>query len=428
MAVPSFLQSQTYSTNSASSSHQITLPSAVRAQGGAIGPSTLVATISYDGTTSNNVTSITDNKGNTWQRGTSATNGAAINGEMWYAYNVAPGNTTITINLGSSQKLTAVVVELDQVRPVSPLDQTLSRIDTTNSTARTSASTNSTRRNGMQEIVVGGIAWSSVSLNVSNAGFGFTQLVSIKDAGSGYGAAMARRNADLNNTTGTNTIGRFTMSATSTTPCAVMSMSFYRDGVVTSTSADGWIQDLENVMSVFPTDASGFVIMTSTSAPSGGTGSSERDIAYFFFPDNSANLLPGVTLGTSMDLKFNVVTGYDDGFLYMGAVAGFYKNNQLGSTIDTGDYAVVPDQQYYMGTSPFNLMGINTLTVDRTLTYNSSGVTALALSLEGDSQGGSNGSYFEVSFSEGGAPAFLILALNYPNLGVPQRNLLGVGL
>lgn len=428
MAVPSFLQSQTYSTNTAATSHQISLPSSVRAQGGTIGPSTLVLTASYDGTIADNITSVTDSKGNTWQKGTSATNGAATNGEMWYAYNVKPGNTTLTINLGSSQKLTAVVVEVDQVRPVSPLDQTLARIDTTNSTARTSAATNTTRRNGQQEIVIGGIAWTSTTLNCTNSGSGFTQLVAIKDGSSFIGAAMNRRNADLNNTTGSNTIGRFTMSATSTAPCATMSLSFYRDGVVTAGAEDGWIQDLETVMTVFPTDTSGFVIMTSTSAPGGGTGSSEKDNAFFFFSDYTANLLAGVTIDETITCKFNVVTCFDDGFGYMQAAADFYKNNQLGNSLDTGDNFLNPDLTVYLGTGPFNLTGINTFTFSKSSGYNASGTTALKLELQGDTQGGSNGSYFEVSFWEGNVPAFLVLPLLYPALGTPQRCLLGVGL
>ena len=232
MSVPTFLQSQTYSTNTAATSHALTLASAVRSKGGSIGPSTLILTLSYDGTSGDQCSSVTDTDSNTWYKGTSATNGASINGEMWYAYNVKGGGTpTITANMSSSVKMTMVCTENDQIRPVSPLDQALSRIDTTNSTARTSAASNATKRTGMKEVVVGGLAYSHVSLTCSAAGSGFTGLVTTKNGTSGIGVATDRRSADLVNITGTNSIGRFTMSASGTSPCAVMSLTFFRDGV-----------------------------------------------------------------------------------------------------------------------------------------------------------------------------------------------------
>ena len=426
MAVPSFLQSQTYSTNTASTTHQISLGRTVRGSGGPIGPSTLIATMSYDGTTGDIVSSITDNAGNTWQKGTSASNGLTTHGEMWYAYNAKPVNTTLTITLANSQKLSAVVCEVDQIRPVSPLDLTLARVDTTKSTARTSAATNSTKRQGQLEVVIAGIGWTHVTLNVSNAGSGFTQLVSVKDAGSSIGAAMCRRTTDLTNISGANSIGRFTMSATGTSPAAVMSLSFFRDGVSMSTSEDGYIDDIEGVSTVYGTDTLAFVYMSSTSAPFGGTGGSEKSKAYGFIPNIEPYLLAGVTINEDMIFNYSVSDGFDDGLGYVGAFLNVVSNGTFGSTLDLTDESYGGGHSIALTTDP-TIAGFHTAILSKSLDYSPSNPTTWAMSFEGDTQGGATWTYSNLITYEGSVPSFIKFDLNYPG-DAPQRSMTGAGL
>lgn len=416
MTVPSFLQNKTYSTNVPSATHALTMSSPIRYRGGTTSPSSLVMTLSYDGVSGDQCNSITDSDGNTWLKGTSANNGVSINGEMWYAYNIKGGTTpTITANMASSVNMTMVCVELDQVRPVSPIDQALSRIDTTLSTARTSAATNTTKRTGMLEIVVGGIAWSHVTLTCSNGGSGFSgTLVSIKDGSTGIGAGMVRRTADLANLTGANTIGRFTMSASTNSPCAVMSLSFQRDGIVTSTSEDGWINDFEGTATVGNLDTSGTLFKSSTSAPFGATGGSEYDQCYFFFPDFSANILSGCTIDSTLTFNYSSQGGFDDGTGYMNAYLYAYKAGELGSTLDTADEFPGGGVDYSLGVDPIT-PGIRSVTIDKSTSYNTSGVTAMRMSMEGDTGGGFSGTYAQINFYEGNATAYLQLGLQYPS-------------
>lgn len=431
MSVPTFLQSKTYSTNSAATTHVLTLDSAVRYQNGAICPSTLVMTLSYDGVLGDQCSSITDSQGNTWQKGTSATNLATVNGEMWYAFNVKGGGPpTITVNMASSVKMTMCCVEVDQVRPVAPLDITSARIDTTSSTARTSAATLTTKRVGMLEVIIGGIAWSHVSLTCSNGGSGFAgTLVTTKDAGSGIGVGMARRTTDTKNITGASSIGRFTMSASGTSPCAVMSLSFFRDGVVTTTAEDGFIDNIEGAVTVDNTTNPAFVYRSSTSAPLGGTGGSERSCWYAFFPDYSANLITGVTLGANLTLFYNVSDGFDDGFWYVIAQLHVYKNAALGSTLDAGDETPPGGTTYDLGTDP-TVAGERSVTLVTSTDFNTSGYTNCWMGFEGDTAGSVTGTYSNINTYDGNVPAYLLLSLNYPNLnpaGAPPMTLMNVG-
>lgn len=420
MSVPTFLQNKTYSTNTAATSHSLTLSSTTRPQGGTLGPTTLILTLSYDGAGGDQCSSVTDTSGNTWQKGTSASNGATTSGEMWYSYNIIGGATpTITANMASSVKMTMVCVEIDQVRPVSPLDLTSARIDTTSSTARTSAATLATKRQGMIEVIVAGIAWSSATLNCSNGGTGFAgTLVTTKDATSGIGVGMARRAAETNNLTGSNSIGRFTMSARSTTPAAVMCLSFFRDGVITSNSDDGWIDNIEGVASVYTTDTQHFVYTSSTSAPFGGTGGSERASSYHFFPAYSSYLLPGVTLDTTFLYYYSSGGGYDDGTNYEGITLSIFIGNELGSTLDADDEFVYPALRYYLGTAPC-IAGLQSVVLNTAANLNLNGITASGMRFEGDTGGGTSGTYCYINSWEGNAPSYLVLNLIYPVLVSP---------
>ena len=411
MTVPAFTQTKTYSTNTAATSHAITLTSAVTPSGGSVSPAALVAVISYDGASGNQISSITDTSGNTWQRGTSQSNASSVNCEAWYAYNVVGGVTpTITINLSSSLKISAVIAEIDQVRCVSPLDQATGRIDTTNSTARTSVSA---KRNGMIEIVVGFMGWNHATLNVSAAGTGFTQLTSIKDGSSNIGAALIRRTVDLNNLTAANTLARFTMSATSTTPCAVLSLTFYRDGVATCDADDGYIDNFEGFVTVENAALDAGVFKSSTSAPYGGTGGSEKTNAYAFIPSYAPYLLSGVTIGPNTDVSYYATYAFEDGTSYMMPYISVFNDDSLGNSLDSSDetwaggYTVVP------GIGAF-VTGLYTFSVPTSSAYSASHQTEIAMQMDGDTQGGFSSSQIGLLTFEGNATWYLRLDLQYP--------------
>lgn len=430
MAVPSFTQTKTYSTNTAATSHALTLDSAITPSGGSVSPSALILALSYDGSSGNQCSSVTDTQGNTWARATSASNGTGTNGELWYTYNVLGGSTpTITANMSSSVKMSMVAAEIDQVRCVTPLDLVLSRIDTTNSTARSSASTTSTKRNGMLEIVIGAIAWSHATLDVNTAGTGFTQLTKIKDGSSNIGCAIDRRSTELNNLTPNNTIGRFVMTASSTTPCAVMSMSFYRDGVSTSTMEDGYIDNFETFVTVVNADTISPVYMSSTSAPNGGTGFSEKINSYGFIPTYDPYLLPGVTIGSNMTFAYYVTYGYEDGTDTMFPYLEIYNDGTLGTTLDSSDETFGFGYTVALGYDPLTTLGILTLTVPTSLCYSDTDHTTWAMHMEGDTLGSITSTYLELLTREGNASSYFKLDLQYPYPASSRlRTLMGVGL
>ena len=429
MTVPLFVQTKPYSADAAATSHVITLNSAITQSGGSVSPSALVAQISYDGASGDRVSSITDTLGNTWERKTSASNGSDINGEMWLAYNVPGGSVpTVTIALSSSLSISAIIGEVDQVRCVSPFDYALSRIDTTNSTARTSAAANSIKRGGMLALVIGGIAWKHATLDVNAAGAGFTQLVKTKNGVTNIGAAIVRRNADLNNTTGVNSIGRFSMSASGTTPCAVMSVVLYRDGVSTSNSEDGYVDNFETVVAADSTSTWALVLMTSTSAPFGGTGGSEKINAYSFIPTYDPYLLPGVTIGANMTLAYYVSGGFEDGTAYMMPYIEIFNDGTYAPTLDVGDEGIVVGYSLALGYDPFT-GGIHSLIVPSADCYSDTNPTTYVMHMEGDTGGFISNSYVELLTKEGNAPSYYRLDLQYPYPASSRlRTLMGVGL
>jgi len=130
MSAPTVLQLKQYSTAAASTSHAITFTSPIAKAAGAVGPSTLLAHVGYGGATGNKVSGVTDTDGNTWQRGTSTSDGVSVNGEVWYAFNAKGGLApTVTINLSASLAITAVIEERDQIIPIHPVDGVSSPLD-----------------------------------------------------------------------------------------------------------------------------------------------------------------------------------------------------------------------------------------------------------------------------------------------------------
>lgn len=418
MAVPVFLQSQTFSTNTPSTSHALTLVSPVRSQGAAIGPSTLILMLSYDGAVGNRCSGVTDTDSNTWARATSASNSVQTNGEMWVAYNAKGGAApTITAAMAASVKMTMACVEIDQVRPVTPIDQVTARVDVTNSNGRTSLGMPA--RSGMIEVFVEGIAWTHATKTVT-AGSTYTGLVTLKDPTSNIGVAMARKSAEVKNISGNQGIARFTFSGTAdTTPAAIMCVSFFRDGVVTSTNEDGYIDDIEGVANVLIADGFRFVYRSSTSAPNGGTGGSENSKAYSFFPDYSSYLLSGVTIGSTIPLFYNSQSGgNDDGTGMTGAYMDVFKNGQFGSTLDVGDENYPMGVRHNEGTTPC-IAGEHQVNLDKATEYNTAGYTTYAMGFEGDTMGGSSATWAYLGDYSGNVPDYLWLPLTYPVLALP---------
>jgi hypothetical protein len=432
MTIYDFLQTKTYSTNTAATSHALTLDSNVVTPGGSTCPSALVATLSYDGASGDQCSSITDTDGNTWARGASASNSSSINGEMWYAFNVVGGGTpTITANMASSVKMSMVVVEVDQVKPVSPLDQHLARIHTpvSNTTTRQSAAANSTKSVGMREVFIGGLAWNQAGFTTDGNYTGFTDTTTVQDGSSNIGAAITHRSAEQN-ITGTFAIGYFKMTPTSTYPAAAMSLTFFRAGVVTSTDEDGYIDNIEGTATAYTTPGPNLVYCSSQSAPLGGTGGSERSAAYSFFPQYDG-LPDGATIGETIILNYGTDDGYDEGAGSWGIGLYTSKSGQGSPTLTTADEYVVNDHFGSLGTTPYQASAYLTVTLSKTADYNPSGYTSVMMTQEPLNQdAGPTGNYVYLKETDyGGYPMWLELAITYPAAATstPLRTLMGVG-
>lgn len=436
MAVPTFIQSKTAASDAAAAtSHSITPDSAIRSSGGAIGPSTLILMISYDGNSGNQVSSVTDTASNTWQRGTSASNSAGVNGEIWYAFNAQSGSVTITANMASSVKAKLAFAELDQVAPISPIDGTstpfdksTARIDTTSSSSRTSASTNSVKQVGAVEVYVGGIAWNDTR-TISSAGSSWTGLVQLSGSASNLGVGIERKLAEVQNIAGSSCIARFTMSASGTSPAAVMCLSFFRDGVITSTDQDGMIDNVEGVEAITTNASPDFVYMSSASAPLGGTGGSEKSNGFAFFPRYYAPA--GATIGENISHLFNVSDGFDEGSGVSYCYMYYWKDGELGSTLTSGDQhpltATLDGYDWQEGAGLPVATGWHTLSVLKTNILNLTGVTNACLSEYTDAMGSTTNNYVNLSEYQNSSPQYLVLSLTYPSTSVPQRTMRRAG-
>jgi len=439
MAVPTPQDTKTNaSDSSASTTHTITLNNAIWAQGGSTSPATILVSISYDGNTGGIVTGVTDTLGNTYALATEGghdakqSNGAGVNLEAWYAYNCTAGSApTITVTLSASQKAKLAAVVLPQVRPISPIDEVNGRIDTTSSATRAAEVTPGYARkvDGQIGIYIGITGWNDTR-TVSGNGSTWTGTgsgnISLAGGSSNLGIAMQWKNttSEQQLISATNHIARFTMSSSTTNPSAVMTVCFFRDGVVTTTDEDGYIQNIENVPTAYSTSISlspwGFcaTFASSTSAPGGGTGSSETDRTFFFFPDYSSYLLSGVTIGANIDLKIkNAGGGFDDGTNYMTETMYIYKNGTFGSTLDTTDDGAFTGSYFEFSNNFTNSSGLwVTKTFDKATYYNTSGYTTVGIMMSGDTGGFASSTWGSISDYSTNAPAYLVLALTYPTL------------
>lgn len=423
MAVSSFTQTKTYSTNTASTTHAITFDNPVQSQGGSVCPAILHVAFSYNGSTANLCTGITDTAGNTWTKDKAVGSGTT-NGEVWSAPDAIGGVApTITITLSSSQKLTAIAFEMDQVAPLRGYDNGDARVDATSGTSRRST-TVATKRTGSHGVNIKCWMWTDATLTVSNPGSSITGLTQVKDGSSNIAVGIARHNIERNVVGGSAFTGTATMSASTTVPVACFDLTFFRDGIVTTTDEDGTTDNLEGTVTYATTSIAATTVWgcdaayaSSTSAPNGGTGGSETDRAFAFFPDYSSYLKSGVTIGDNFDINLTSVGGYDDGTGYMSGYMYLYKNGVFGSTLDASDDTAFTGSPALLMGLP-TTSGLQTYTFDTSAYYNTSGYTTMGILLAGDTQGGTSGSVLCYSDYDMNSPAFITLTLTYPS-GAP---------
>lgn len=436
MAVPTFIQTKTAASDaSAATSHAITPDSAIRAQGGAVGPSAGVVTCSFDGDPGT-VTG-TDTAGNTWVVGASAGSGSTY-GAMLYTFNMIPAGTTITVATTNSVKAKLAFAELDQVAPISPYDGTSSPLDTVQArvdtpavatTVRTSAPSSPAPADvkSMMAVRIGGMAWNNTKTVSSTSAW--TGLVQLSGGSSNLGVAIERKASEILNLSGGNSRASFTMSASDTQPSAVMSLTFYRDGTVTidDDTRDGTTDNIENVVTATTNNSTNIIYRSSASAPGGGTGSSQMSRYFGILPRYYSPT--GATIGSGVNLRLSVISG-DDSDTNFGFWLDTYKQDQLGASVDTGDENKTGDRSNYNITTELgaSVVGSKTISLTYATDINATGRTGIQVHSEGDGFGFGTGNWVELGDKTGRSPAFLIFSLTYPSLSTPTRTLLGVGL
>lgn len=439
-SIPRFLQTNTAASDgAAATSHQVSFLNVIRASGGRICPSCLVLVISYDGGSSDQVSSVTDSSGNTWTRGTSANDNAnQVHCEIWYAQNAKGAEKpTVTVSMSSSVKAKLAVAELDQVAPVSPvdgsstpLDKTTARIDTTNSTSRTSAASNSTKRVGMVEVFIAAIGWNDArTISAAGAGWSTASIVQLSGGSSNLGVGIENKSAETKNINGTNGIGRFTMSgAAGTVPAGVLCLAFFRDAVSTDNDQDGYHQNIEGARNVFTATSPNLVYRSSASAPTGGTGGSEYTQAFAW---NSKFYPPaGVGVDNVRSKYFNVTDGFDDGAFFFNFLRYSFNDNQAGQSLDVNDDLaafgglggasdIITVNPNSPGEYSFDVYGDIDVDPDQA-------TSAFKIVEEGDGFGTGTSNYINVAGYAGSVPQYIVHRLTYPRKGsyLPQKNAL----
>ncbi|MCW5554740.1 MAG: DUF4082 domain-containing protein [Verrucomicrobiae bacterium] len=135
---------------------------------------TLIAVIATRGTSANRVSSITQT-GATWTRASQTNNTSGSTTEIWYAPNVSSAGTTVTINLATSLRAAAVVMEYSGILIAAPLDQTAGSTNNTGTTALTGTTPPTTQSN---ELWIGGIGVTNSARTLSSIQNSFTQVAS----------------------------------------------------------------------------------------------------------------------------------------------------------------------------------------------------------------------------------------------------------
>lgn len=428
------LQTLKYKGTTAATSHVINSGSAsawwsadIATPGGSVYPSAIKVVISYGGTAALQVSSVTDDAGNTYSRVEDDSNGSGVNGETWLAYNVAGGvKPAITINLASSLSIVAVAAELQEVLPwANPVDTTYSRIDSTNSTLRSTL--NLGVRDQRVEVITGGIAWNSNTITTITNGSAWTTDVYEYDSSTHLGAAIGHRTDENESRAGTVARCSFKVSTTSiTTPVCVMSVPLKRCTVFGCSTEDGIIDNTAGVAIVDLTY--GLVQMTSALAPDPSNPSSEKTDTHWFVDPTQFGALPsGLVLGASGH-TFNpyMDSGYDSGASVLSVYLYTDKTNVNGSTLDTGDWGKPTTNAHSLGTTPMTpgafAISIAPSEIDLTTLFTAR-MSAESTGLD---------SSYAVPFVHGSnpnVPAYLRVVWDWPvaATSIPQRTLLGVG-
>jgi hypothetical protein len=141
---------------------------------------TLVAVISTRGTSTNQVTSISQT-GASWIRAAQVANANNSTTEIWYTTNLNSAATGITINLAASLKAAAVVMEYTGLLTPNAVDVTAN--STGNSTAAVTGTTITTTQ--ANELWIGGIGLADSANTVGTPNNSFTSVANVTSAGNG---------------------------------------------------------------------------------------------------------------------------------------------------------------------------------------------------------------------------------------------------
>lgn len=144
----------------------------------------LIAVIGTRGTTANRVTSITQT-GVTWTKAVESVNASADTTDIWYTNGASSASTSVTINLASSLKASAIVAEYSDLATSSVLDVTAT--STGNSGTASTGTTATTAQ--ADELWVGGLTAPSSGYSFSAPTNSFTEVA---ESGSGTGGPTTR--------------------------------------------------------------------------------------------------------------------------------------------------------------------------------------------------------------------------------------------
>ena len=407
--IPAPAQAQTdYSTNTATTSHVFTITGSnltIR--------NSLVAIFSYDGTGNNIITGITDTDGNTWAKATADTSTGTTHGETWYCTNLPGGTTpTVTVVTSAAVKMTATVEEITGIisyRPGAEVEATSVRIHAP-AIAGLSRSTLSTgARSAAASVIITAAAANATSLTFTNGGAGFNgtdgNFHTHKDGTSGLSVAIAHRNAEVLTIGGVT--GNMVISPSSTTPVAMMCVTFYRQGVSTGVAGDGALGNIEGVVIEDNSAGNGLVLKSSASAPYGGTGGSTDSKVYGFIP--GLDLPAGVTVSDAQ-LNWNIIEGFSDG-LSQGYHVAIDPTAPIGTTLETTDENGVGGSVVVNG-SMDESVGFKTATLSPSDVSTSATYMNIMYYVETAEV---TGSYWKVGLRADNTPNFVVALLIWPS-------------
>jgi hypothetical protein len=427
MALPSPQQTSVTQAFNSVSSFTVTM-AASRAQGGSgIGPTVFTMFISYNGNTGDRVSSITDSDGDTWTKATdgvrnaSISNTAGVNLEGWVCRaNGAATTKIITVTLATSLSGVAACCETDQVRSAGTfVDKVWSNINTTASTSR--IGTTPAKRDGQLAVCLSGLAFNDATMTCSGVPVSWQNYTGAKNSTSNVGVGLAyKAQTEPTALAGGQAVARYNMSV-GTTPVALMSITFFRDGVATAGTEDAWLDDIELSPVVYTTDAEHFIFMSSTSAPGGGTGGSEKSRSYARFPAIDSYIKTGGTYGSTFDERCYIdgFSSWDDGTNYMTLWGKFFTTDIFGSSIETSEENESSGTNVMLAYSPI-VNGTQSVTLNVSQAHNVSGYTWSVYDMQGDTGGGFSGTFIYMYEWSGNNPRYRVFTITYPVLAHPR--------